>query len=115
MDNSTKIHFLCSDYRKTFILSRSIIFRTSAGKFLETFLAFKIPSSENLHEKIEHLTYDATKKTSILRFVETHSHAERSDGVLNFDMTLPSGGQTAIKELLAMVQAVDQTHYDAFT
>lgn len=81
-------------------------------KFLETFLAFKIPSSENLHEKIEHLTYDATKKTSILRFVETHSHAERSDGVLNFDMTLPSGGQTAIKELLAMVQSVDQTHYD---
>jgi wobble nucleotide-excising tRNase len=81
-------------------------------KFLETFLAFKIPSSENLHEKVEHLTYDATKKTSILRFVETHSHAERSDGVLNFDMTLPSGGQAAIKELLAMVQAVDQTHYD---
>ena len=81
-------------------------------KFLETFLAFKIPSSENLHEKTEHLAYDTAKKTSILRFVETHSHAERSDGVLNFDMTLPSGGQAAIKELLAMVQAVDQTHYD---
>lgn len=52
------------------------------------------------------------KKTSMLRFAETHSHSERSDGVLNFDMTLPSGGQAAIKELLAMVQTVDQTHYD---
>lgn len=81
-------------------------------KFLETFLAFKIPSNENLHEKFEHLAYDDVKKTSILRFVETHSHADRSDGVLSFDMTLPNGAQTAITNLLDMVKTVDQTHYD---
>lgn len=81
-------------------------------KFLETFLAFKIPSNDNLHEKIEQLPYDDKKKTAILRFVETHSHAERSDGVLNFDMTLPSGGQSAIIDLLDMVKTVDETHYN---
>jgi wobble nucleotide-excising tRNase len=81
-------------------------------KFLETFLAFKVPSHENLHHKMGHIEYDEAKKTAILRFVQTHSHARRSDGVLNFDMSLSRGGQTAIRSLLGMVKAVDKTHYE---
>lgn len=81
-------------------------------KFLETFLAFKIPSHENLHQKMSHIEYEPAKKTAILRFVETHSHAERSDGVLNFDMSLTKGGQTAIADLLEMIETVDKIHYD---
>lgn len=81
-------------------------------KFLETFLGFKVPSRENLHQKMAYIDYDESKKTAILRFVQTHSHAERSDGVLNFDMTLSRGGQIAIQDLLGMVKAVDKTHYD---
>lgn len=81
-------------------------------KFLETFLAFKVPSNENLHHKMGHIDYEEAKKTAIVRFVQTHSHAERSDGVLNFDMSLSRGGQTAIQNLLDMVEAVDKTHYD---
>ncbi len=81
-------------------------------KFLETFLAFKVPSHENLHQKMTHIEYDAAKKTAILRFVETHSHAERSDGVLNFDMSLTKGGQTAIRDLLDMIETVDKVHFD---
>jgi hypothetical protein len=80
-------------------------------KFLETFLAYKVPSHENLHQKMGHIDYEESKKTAILRFVETHSHAERSDGVLNFDMSLTRGGQTAIQDLLNMVETVDGTHY----
>jgi len=80
-------------------------------KFLETFLAFKVPSHENLNQKIGHLDYDETKKTAILRFVQTHSHAVRSDGVLNFDMSISRGGQTAIQNLLDMIETVDPTHY----
>jgi wobble nucleotide-excising tRNase len=93
-------------------LEKIYSFPNIGRKFLETFLAFKVPSTENINRKMTHIKYDEPEKTAILRFVETHSHAARSDGVLNFDMTLTNGGQKAIKTLLEMIKSVDPTHYD---
>lgn len=114
MEFESEYHYLFSllhTFKEDGSLEAIYNFPNIGRKFLETFLAFKVPSHENIHEKMTHVTYDDTKKTAILRFVETHSHAERSDGVLNFDMSLSNGGQKAIEELLAMVEAVDPTHY----
>lgn len=116
MEYESEYHYLFSllqNFKADGSLESVYNFPNVGRKFLETFLAFKIPSNENLHEKMAHLTYDDTKKTAVLRFVETHSHAERSDGVLNFDMTLSKGGQTAIEDLLAMIEHEDTTHYQA--
>lgn len=114
MEFESEYHYLFSllhTFKEDGSLESIYNFPNIGRKFLETFLAFKVPSHENIHEKMSHITYDESKKTAVLRFVETHSHAERSDGVLNFDMTLSNGGQKAIKELLAMVESVDNTHY----
>jgi wobble nucleotide-excising tRNase len=115
MEYESEYHYLFSllqRFNSDGTLESVYNFPNIGRKFLETFLAFKVPSSENIHNKLSHIDYDDTKKTAVLRFVETHSHAERSDGVLNFDMSLTKGGQTAISDLLDMVKTVDQVHYD---
>jgi wobble nucleotide-excising tRNase len=115
MEFHSEYHYLFSllqKFRADGSLEAVYNFPNIGRKFLETFLAFKVPSRENLFQKMHSLSYDEAKKTAILRFVETHSHAERSDGVLDFDMSLTRGGQTAINDLLEMVEAVDKAHYD---
>lgn len=115
MEYESEYHYLFSllqRFKTDGTLESVYNFPNIGRKFLETFLAFKVPSSENIHNKMSHINYDDSKKTAILRFVETHSHAERSDGVLNFDMSLMKGGQTAISSLLDMIKTVDQVHYD---
>lgn len=115
LEFESEYHYLFSllhSFRADGSLAAIYNFPNIGRKFLETFLAFKVPSHENLHQKMTHIEYDAAKKTAILRFVETHSHAERSDGALNFDMSLTMGGQTAIGDLLDMIEAVDKVHFD---
>ena len=115
MEFESEYHYLFSllhTFKDDGSLEAIYNFPNIGRKFLETFLAFKVPSHENLHQKMGHIDYDETKKIAILRFVQTHSHARRSDGVLNFDMSLSKGGQTAISDLLSMVESVDRTHYD---
>lgn len=115
MEYESEYHYLFSllqRFNNDGTLESIYNFPNIGRKFLETFLAFKVPSSENIHNKLSHINYDESKKTAVLRFVETHSHAERSDGVLNFDMSITKGGQTAISDLLDMVKTADQVHYD---
>ncbi len=115
MEYESEYHYLFSllqRFNNDGTLESIYNFPNIGRKFLETFLAFKVPSSENIHNKLSHINYDESKKTAVLRFVETHSHAERSDGVLNFDMSITKGGQTAISDLLDMVKTADQIHYD---
>lgn len=115
MEYESEYHYLFSllqSFKEDGTLESIYNFPNIGRKFLETFLAFKVPSRENIHEKLTHVEYDEGEKTAILRFVETHSHALRSDGVLSFDMTLSNGGQSAITSLLRMVENLDATHYN---
>jgi len=115
MEYESEYHYLFSllqNFKDDGTLESVYNFPNIGRKFLETFLAFKVPSHENLHEKMSHIDYDEAAKTAILRFVDTHSHAERSDGVLNFDMTLSNGGQNIIGDLLSMIKEVDVVHYE---
>ncbi len=115
MEYESEYHYLFSllqNFKDNGTLESVYNFPNIGRKFLETFLAFKVPSRENLYEKMSHIEYDEARKTAILRFVETHSHAARSDGVINFDMTLSNGGQNVVTSLLAMIEHVDTIHYD---
>lgn len=115
IEYESEYHYLFSllqNFKDNGTLESVYNFPNIGRKFLETFLAFKVPSRENLHEKMSHIEYDEARKTAILRFVETHSHAARSDGVLNFDMTLSNGGQNVVTSLLAMIEHVDAIHYE---
>ncbi len=116
MDYESEYHYLFTllhDFQTDGSLTSVYNFPNIGRKFLETYLAFKIPSRENIHEKLAHINFNEAKKISVLRFVETHSHADRTDGVLNFDMTIAKGGQTAIANLLELVSTTDETHYNA--
>ena len=86
-----------------------------ARKFLESFLAFKVPITAtvtNIDSRLSHIEYDPIKKTRINRFVQTHSHPRYESGVQDFDMSLLGEAPEIIKDLLIMVETEDKKHYD---
>lgn len=86
-----------------------------ARKFLESFLAFRVPigsKEPNIRERLGHIRFEETKKTRINRFVETHSHPRYEAGVQDFDMTIIGETPAIIADLLQMVQVEDRRHYD---
>ena len=81
-------------------------------KFIECFLAFRIPNSDSLYSKIESLDYDKDKTTKIYRFIQTHSHLNNEDGVINFDMSILSETPQVITDILGLVENEDKRHYE---
>ncbi|MCX5727057.1 MAG: AAA family ATPase [Candidatus Saganbacteria bacterium] len=83
-----------------------------ARKFLESFLAFRIPNKDSIHEKLNRINYDPVKKTRINTFIQTHSHARLESGMQDFDMTILGETPDIITDLLDLVRTEDQKHYD---
>lgn len=86
-----------------------------ARKFLESFLAFRVPLGSkitNIHARLEHIIFDPIKKTRINRFVETHSHPRYESGIQDFDMTILSETSAIVSDLLELVKAEDEKHYN---
>lgn len=86
-----------------------------ARKFLESFLAFRVPigsSVSNIYERLSHLEFDSKKKERIRRFVETHSHPRYESGVQDFDMTILGETTEILNDLLELVETEDKKHYD---
>lgn len=83
-----------------------------ARKYLESFLAFKLPDGASLHTKLNKLTYDTTKRDKIRRFVETHSHPRYFEGLTNFDESLLAETGQVVKDLLDLVSSEDKRHYE---
>lgn len=87
-----------------------------ARKFLESFLAFRVPilrdEEPNIYHRLKEIDFNETKKTRINRFVETHSHPRYESGVQDFDMTILAETPAIIVDLLAMVKKEDEKHYD---
>ena len=93
-------------------LERAYPYPNIARKFLESFLAFKVPTTDSLHSKLDKLTgMSEEDRTKVLRFVDTHSHLNTVNGVQDIDMNLLSEANSAMSTLLELVNIVDKDHY----
>ena len=92
-----------------------------ARKFLESFLAFRVPvlskkrdsKEPQIYQRLECIKdFDQKKKERIRRFVETHSHPRYESGVQDFDMTILSETPDILKDLIELVKTEDEKHYN---
>jgi len=84
-------------------------------KFLESFLAFRVPigtKEPSIWPRLEKIKGDQIKKERVGRFAETHSHPRYESGVQDFDMTILSETVEIVKDLLNIVRTEDKRHYD---
>lgn len=83
-----------------------------ARRLLESFLAFRMPNiSSGLDRKIEESTFDKTKKTSIIRFLHTHSHEDHI-GSGEHDPSILAETPQIMKLVLELIAHEDKPHYD---
>lgn len=91
-----------------------------ARKFLESFLAFRVPvlskkrdsKEPQIYQRLECIKdFDQKKKERIRRFVETHSHPRYESGVQDFDMTILGETPDILKDLIDLVKTEDEKHY----
>lgn len=90
-----------------------------ARKFLESFLAFRVPmvfrqrrTEPALFYRLEKIDFDSKKKARIHRFIETHSHPRYESGVQDFDMTILGETPDILNDLLELVEHEDKKHFD---
>ena len=82
-----------------------------ARRFLEAFLAFRYPSVVgDLIKRIEKVDFDQSKKTRILRFLNTYSH---SGNVADpeHDPSILAETKPVLCEVLELVEKCDAEHY----
>ena len=85
-----------------------------ARRLLEAFLAFKYPDihgNDRFHQCFGRLTFDESKKTRILRLLNTYSHA----GAIaepEHDLSLLAETQPVLLDVLEMMKVVDKDHYE---
>lgn len=80
-----------------------------ARRLLESFLAFKVPNEDNLHARLEAVAFDDVKKTRILRFVDTHSHAEQVGGGHDEASALAEAPEV-LRNLIELIDHCDGEH-----
>jgi len=87
-----------------------------ARKFLESFLAFRVPvgsKEPQIFSRLKRIdSFDEKKKERIRRFVETHSHPRYESGVQDFDMTILGETPDIIIDLMKLVEKEDPKHYN---
>lgn len=119
----SEYHFLFSvlynfSEKKKYELQELYPIPNVARKFLESFLAFKVPLGtkvSNIHARLEHVDFDPKnpkKKERIRSFVETHSHPRYESGVQDFDMSILSETPEIVADLLLLVKTEDKKHFD---
>jgi wobble nucleotide-excising tRNase len=119
LDFESEYHFIfnilyCFSKKNQEELSEIYSLPNTARKFLESFLAFRVPITvgvTNIDARLAHIDFDPVKKTRINRFVQTHSHPRYESGVQDFDMSLLAEAPEVIAELLIMVETEDEKHY----
>jgi len=83
-----------------------------ARRLIETFLAYRLPGmkTDKLHAKFDKIDFDSAKKTRILRFLSTYSHAS---GISEpeHDPSVLAETKEVMKQLLEMIQFMDPQHY----
>lgn len=81
-----------------------------ARRLLESFLAFKVPNKGSLHSRLQEVTFPEPRKTRLLRFVDTHSHAEQI-GEGHDEASALAEAPTILRDLLDLIANVDSDHY----
>ena len=83
-----------------------------ARKLLESFLAFRQPSkSGELQQQLDSVDFNDAKKTRILRFLNTHSHASQISDP-EHDPSILLETKKVLNDLLCMIQKEDGRHFD---
>lgn len=80
-----------------------------ARRLLESFLAFKVPDENSLHARLEAVAFDDVKKTRILRFVDTHSHAEQI-GCGHDEASALAEAPEVLRNLIEFIEGCDSEH-----
>ncbi len=85
-------------------------------RLLENFLAFRMPGindarTDVLYAKMESSNFDAAKKTSVLRFLNVHSH-ESQIGQDEHDNSILAETPQIMKLVLEFIEHEDKKHYD---
>lgn len=85
-----------------------------ARRLLESFLAFRFPyegGGKVLWNALNAISFDESKKTRILRFLNLYSHAEM---ILEpeHNLFLLSEVQPVLRDVLDLIKFVDKDHYD---
>ena len=83
-----------------------------ARRLLESFLAFRQPSkSGELRQQLDLIDFDVAKKTRILRFLHTHSHAGQISDP-EHDPSILIETKQVLSDLLGLIQKDDGRHFD---
>lgn len=83
-----------------------------ARRLLESFLAFRQPSkSGELRQQLDLIDFDVAKKTRILRFLHTHSHAGQISDP-EHDPSILIETKQVLNDLLCLIQKDDDRHFD---
>ena len=83
-----------------------------ARRLLESFLAFRQPSkSGELRQQLDLIDFDVAKKTRILRFLHTHSHAGQISDP-EHDPSILIETKQVLNDLLGIIQKDDGRHFD---
>lgn len=84
-----------------------------ARRLLEAFLKFRIPAeSGELSNRLKHIQFDEAKKTRILRFANSYSHAS-SFGDVDHEPSLLGEAKSVLLDLLELMKAEDPKHYES--
>lgn len=87
-----------------------------ARKFLECFLAFRVPTPGSFLTKFMSLKdfnkdISGTDLSQAYNFVNSHSHLNTKTGLLQFDPTLTLSGEKNIELVLNIVKLADEKHF----
>ena len=94
-------------------LEDNYVLPNMARRLLESFLAFRHPDvGGGLWHKMNEVVFDETRKTRILRFVDTYSHADTIEGP-EHDLSLLSESRAVLIDLFSLIKAVDEAHFKA--
>ena len=92
-------------------LEQNYVLPNVARRMLEAFLAFRRPrTSGDLWQKLKAVPFDESKKLRILRFLHTHSHSI-AVGEPEHDLTALAEGPSVLKNLMEMIESLDNEHY----
>jgi wobble nucleotide-excising tRNase len=83
-----------------------------ARRLLESFLAFRQPSkSGELRQQLDVIVFDVAKKTRILRFLHTHSHAGQISDP-EHDPSILLETKQVLNDLLCLIRKEDERHFE---
>jgi wobble nucleotide-excising tRNase len=83
-----------------------------ARRLVEAFLAFRFPEmSGDLGPRLDRAAFDTAKKSRILRFLNTYSHASAVSDP-EHDLSLLAETQPVLLDVLELMKVVDKDHYD---